>query len=193
MTQRLVDRFAVGAECQILLASPVGEIWVPGRVTAHAHPGIWVATPGGRWFVTNGKRIEENTPPAPPPTSATSAPPATSATGATCATGATTAPSAPLVCKILRPSEWETLDRTGVFTGSPDDLRDGYVHLSTPEQVPGSLAKHFAGVAGVVVADVDPSRLPQGTLRWQPSRGGALFPHLYAALPRSAVVRVRPA
>ncbi len=179
MTQRLVDRFAVGAECRILLSSPVGEIWVPGRVTAHAHPGIWVSTPGGRWFVTNGKRIEENTPPA---------------SAAATAPSATAAPTASaVVCKILRPSEWETLERTGEFGGSPDDLRDGYVHLSAPEQVAGSLAKHFAGVAGVVVAEVDPSRLPPGALRWEPSRGGARFPHLYAALPRSAVIRVRPA
>lgn len=176
MTQRLVDRFAVGTECRLLLSSPVGEIWVPGRVTAHAHPGIWVTTPGGRWFVTNGKRIEENAPP-----------------GAAAAPAAAHSQPSGIVCKILRPSEWETLERTGQFAGSPDDLRDGYVHLSAPDQVAGSLAKHFAGVAGVVVADVDPGRLPAGALRWEPSRGGALFPHLYAALPRSAVIRTRPA
>jgi uncharacterized protein (DUF952 family) len=169
MTRRLVERFAVGAACRILLATPAGEIWVEGRVAAHAHPGVWVTTPGGRWFVTNGRRIEE------------------------IAAAPRAAPAPPFVCKILRADEWAVLDATGEFAGSPDDLRDGYIHLSAPEQVAGSLAKHFAGAAGVVVADVDPARLPPGALRWEPSRGGTLFPHLHAPLRRDAVVRVRPA
>lgn len=64
MALRMVERFAVGDPVEVLLRSPGGETWMPGRVVAHAHPGVWVETAGGaRWFVTNGRRIRERPPP----------------------------------------------------------------------------------------------------------------------------------
>ncbi len=93
--------------------------------------------------------------------------------------------------KILRAPEWEALAAAGQTPGAPIDLRDGYVHLSTAAQVEETAAKHFAGEDGLMLLAVDESRLREA-LRWEPSRGGALFPHLYAALAMSAVTRVTP-
>lgn len=86
-----------------------------------------------------------------------------------------------LVYKILRPSELETLQRFGRFAGSPDDERDGFVHLSTREQLPGTLAKHFPGESDLTILALDVAAMGDA-LRWEPSRGGALFPHLYGAI-----------
>lgn len=77
----------------------------------------------------------------------------------------------------------------GSFAGAEIDLRDGYIHLSTAEQVADTLGRHFAGREGLVLVAVDSDALPE-PLRWEPARGGALFPHLYAALPWTAVVVV---
>ncbi|GAB5374116.1 MAG: DUF952 domain-containing protein [Acuticoccus sp.] len=85
------------------------------------------------------------------------------------------------VWKLLRVEEACMLLSAGFFAGSPDDLRDGFVHLSAEDQLLGTLAKHFAGEAGLVAARCDPARMGEG-LRWEPSRGGALFPHLFRAL-----------
>ena len=79
----------------------------------------------------------------------------------------------------------------GLFKGAPIDLKDGYIHFSTAEQVRETAAKHFAGQSDLLLVSVDEARLGPA-LRWEPSRGGALFPHLYAALPLSAVTRVEP-
>ena len=77
----------------------------------------------------------------------------------------------------------------GFLTGSPDDLRDGFIHLSTREQLKTTLERHFAGEQGLVVLEIDATTLNPG-LKWEPSRGGALFPHLYERLSMDAVVRV---
>jgi uncharacterized protein (DUF952 family) len=94
------------------------------------------------------------------------------------------------VIKLLRAAEWAAFQQDGVFAGSADDVRDGYIHLSTPEQTPGTLAKWFAGDAGVVALTLDADALGDA-LRWEASRGGALFPHLYRALRLDEVVDMR--
>jgi uncharacterized protein (DUF952 family) len=96
------------------------------------------------------------------------------------------------VIKLLRAAEWQAFEAAGVFHGSPDDLRDGYIHLSTPEQVPGTLAKWFAGDEGVMLLSFESEALG-ADLRWEPSRGGALFPHLYRPLRLSEVISAAPA
>jgi uncharacterized protein (DUF952 family) len=89
------------------------------------------------------------------------------------------------VYKLLRATDWERLRAAGAWAGSPDDLRDGYVHLSTADQVAGTLVKYFADVPDLILLAVDPAVLG-AELRYEPSRGGALFPHLYAPLPFGA-------
>ncbi len=95
------------------------------------------------------------------------------------------------VIKLLRADEWAALEATGSFAGSPDDLCDGYIHLSTPDQVAGTAAKWFAGETGVMAVTFDAEALADD-LRWEPARGGALFPHLYRPLRRSEVVVAKP-
>jgi uncharacterized protein (DUF952 family) len=90
------------------------------------------------------------------------------------------------VYKILRKSEWTAFERDGVFHGSADDIRDGFIHCSTAKQSIGTYQKYFAGVPGLVIAAIDADALGD-TLKWEPSRGGALFPHIYGDLPRAAV------
>jgi uncharacterized protein (DUF952 family) len=91
------------------------------------------------------------------------------------------------VFKILTEAQWRDWKAGGTFAGSSDDLRDGFIHLSTRDQVAGTLARHFAQVERLVLAMVDVSALPEPP-RWEPSRGGALFPHAYAPLPIAAVM-----
>lgn len=91
--------------------------------------------------------------------------------------------------KILTADQWAQFEGEGVFHGAPVDLADGYIHLSAIDQLQGTLDKHFAGQAGLVIAEVDLTALGQA-IRWEVSRGGALFPHCYAPLPISAVLRV---
>ncbi len=93
------------------------------------------------------------------------------------------------VYKIMSAAEWRTAQDAGVFTGSPVDLKDGYIHFSTAAQVAETAAKHFAGQADLVLVAVETAQIADH-LKWEPSRGGALFPHLYAPLPVSAVARV---
>ncbi len=90
------------------------------------------------------------------------------------------------IYKILRAGEWDAAQRDQIFRGSPDDRRDGFIHFSTAEQTPGTYEKYFAGQSGLVIAAVD-ARVLGAALKWEPSRGGALFPHLYGDLPLSAV------
>lgn len=92
------------------------------------------------------------------------------------------------IYKVFRAAEWDAFVRTGRFQGSPADLRDGFIHLSSEEQVAGTLAKHFAGENSVIVGEIDMG-LVQSGLRWEASRGGELFPHLYAPLELSALAR----
>lgn len=91
-----------------------------------------------------------------------------------------------LVYKILRPSELDVFERFGRFTGSPDDERDGFVHLSTREQLAGTLAKHFPGEEELTILALEVAAMGDA-LRWEESRGGALFPHLYGAILPSMV------
>lgn len=92
-----------------------------------------------------------------------------------------------LIYKVLTAAQHAELLAASVFAGAPVDLRDGYVHLSTATQLRETLARHFAGQADLRVLAVEVDALPAGALRWEPSRGGALFPHLYAPLPLAAV------
>lgn len=85
----------------------------------------------------------------------------------------------------LRP-EWEQAVEAGAYSGSSQDRADGFIHFSTAEQLPESARRHRSGQKGLVLLTVDADGLGQA-LRWEPSRGGALFPHLYDALPVSAV------
>jgi uncharacterized protein (DUF952 family) len=103
----------------------------------------------------------------------------------------TAAPSK-LVVKLLRPAEWEIFVATGAFIGSSDDRRDGYIHLSTPDQMTGTIAKWFAGENGVVAVTFDTASLADD-LRWESAGNGALYPHLYRPLQLSEVVSVMPA
>jgi len=86
-------------------------------------------------------------------------------------------------------AEWEAAVRSGTYAGSSQDREDGFIHFSTAEQLPESARKHRKGQPGLVLLAVDPHLLGDA-LRWEPSRGGALFPHLYAALPVAAVRKV---
>ena len=92
-----------------------------------------------------------------------------------------------LIYKIFAGSEWAALETNGRTTGAPVDLADGYIHFSTAEQARETAAKHFAGRDGLVLAAIDADKLGKA-LVWEPSRGGALFPHLYAELNRDDVI-----
>lgn len=96
----------------------------------------------------------------------------------------------PTAFKVLTADQWAIFERDGVFAGAPVDLADGYVHMSTAGQLDETIAKHFAGQTGLVIAEIDLAALGDA-IRWEPSRGDALFPHLYAALPMSAIRSVR--
>jgi uncharacterized protein (DUF952 family) len=91
--------------------------------------------------------------------------------------------------KICPAALWHEAERDGRLAGSPVDLRDGYIHFSTAEQVAETAARHFAGQADLVLLIVE-VRAVADRLKWEVSRGGQLFPHLYAALPVDAVRRV---
>ena len=93
--------------------------------------------------------------------------------------------------KILTGPQLASLLTDGSFAGAPVDLADGYIHLSTEEQLPETLAKHFGGQSDLHLAAVDLAMLGDA-VRWEPSRGGQLFPHIYATLPRTAVIAHRP-
>lgn len=92
--------------------------------------------------------------------------------------------------KILTADQWAQFEADGVFRGAPVDLADGYIHLSAADQLQGTLDKHFAGQSGLVIAEVDLTALGE-TVKWEVSRGNALFPHIYGALPMAAVLGVR--
>ena len=88
--------------------------------------------------------------------------------------------------KILTADQLATFRRDGTFTGAPVDLADGYIHLSTADQLEETLGKHFAGQTSLTIAEIDLTALGD-TVRWEVSRGDQLFPHIYGVLPMSAV------
>jgi len=96
-----------------------------------------------------------------------------------------------VIYKILPASLWREAEESGVFKGAAVDLQDGYIHFSTAEQVAETAAKHFAGQHDLVLLHVDADALGDA-LKWEPSRGGALFPHLYDNLHRMHVTRIDP-
>ncbi len=86
---------------------------------------------------------------------------------------------------------WREAEKAGSFHGAPIDIQDGYLHFSTAEQVDETAAKHFAGQNNLLLIAIDANSLGEA-LRYEPSRGGDLFPHLYAPLNLSAVLWVKP-
>ena len=89
--------------------------------------------------------------------------------------------------KIFTADQWAQFTADGLFHGAPIDIADGYIHMSTAQQLGETLAKHFAGQNSLVVAEVNLGDFGVA-LKWEVSRGGALFPHLYAPLPMRAVI-----
>lgn len=88
--------------------------------------------------------------------------------------------------KILTRDQWDRFRADGLFDGAPVDIADGYIHLSARDQVAGTLEKHFAGQDDLILAMVDLAALGD-RVKWEESRGGALFPHVYGPLPMNAV------
>ncbi|WP_042244416.1 DUF952 domain-containing protein [Paracoccus sp. PAMC 22219] len=95
------------------------------------------------------------------------------------------------IFKVFRAAEWAQMQQDGRTLGAPIDLADSYIHFSTAEQLPVTLSKHFANEDGLVLLACDPHAMAPD-LRWEPSRGGALFPHLYRALTLSDILWSRP-
>jgi uncharacterized protein (DUF952 family) len=93
--------------------------------------------------------------------------------------------------KVLTADEMVALERDGQFAGSADDLRDGFVHLSTADQLTGTVDRHFAGQGHLHVVAVDLAAHGD-KVRWEESRGGALFPHLYGPLLLETAVAYGP-
>ncbi len=95
-----------------------------------------------------------------------------------------------IIYKIFRAEEWQALQSRGETLGAPVDLADGYVHFSTAAQAAETAAKYFAGIEGLMLLAVEADTC--AGLKWEPSRGGALFPHLYRALRMDDVLWARP-
>ena len=94
-----------------------------------------------------------------------------------------------IVYKICAADDWAEAVRQGTYRGSPDDLRYGFIHLSAKHQLQGTLDRHFAGRAGLVLIAFDEASL--AGLRWEALRNGALFPHVYGVLPADSALWVR--
>ena len=97
-----------------------------------------------------------------------------------------------MIYKICTAAEWREAEQAGVYRGSAVDHRDGFIHFSTAEQAAETAAKWFAGQRDLVLVAVDADALGD-RLKWEPSRGGALFPHLYGELPLADGAPGRPA
>jgi uncharacterized protein (DUF952 family) len=96
------------------------------------------------------------------------------------------------IYKILPRAEWEAAQATGAFLGSAVDLADGFIHFSAADQAEETARRYFAGQADLYVLAVEAEALGPA-LKWEPSRGGALFPHLFGPLPCDQVIEARPA
>ena len=95
------------------------------------------------------------------------------------------------IYRLLDAGVWEAAERSGRFSGTDHDVRDGFIHFSTAAQVAETAVRHYAGRPNLLLLWVRTDALGEA-LRWEASRGGALFPHLYAELPVTAVERVEP-
>ena len=95
------------------------------------------------------------------------------------------------IYKITPRALWDEAVLRGSFTGAPVDIADGFIHFSTAAQVHETAARHFRGVEDLLLVAVDAEDLGEA-LRWEPSRGGDLFPHLYGPLPVNLAVSVKP-
>jgi uncharacterized protein (DUF952 family) len=98
---------------------------------------------------------------------------------------------AQIIYKICRADEWRDAERAGAFHGAAIDRADGFIHFSSGEQVAETAARYFAGIGDLVVVAVVVAALGPA-LKWEPARGGTLFPHLYGALTLDAVLWVKP-
>ena len=94
------------------------------------------------------------------------------------------------IYKIFRANEWQNLQDEGQTLGAPIDLADGYVHFSTAAQAAETAEKYFSGIDGLMLLAVEADNCPE--IKWEPSRGGALFPHLYRALRMADVIWAKP-
>jgi uncharacterized protein (DUF952 family) len=93
------------------------------------------------------------------------------------------------IYKLVSRADWEAAEASGVFNGAAIDIADGFIHFSSAEQVEETAEKYFVGRTDLLLVAVDAAALGEA-LKWEVSRGGALFPHLYAPLPVEKVVRI---
>jgi len=103
-----------------------------------------------------------------------------------------THPHPAVVYKICPLALWRAAEAEGRFTGAPVDVADGYIHFSTAAQVKETARRHFRGQDDLLLIAIDTVKLDPVALRWEVSRGGDLFPHLYSDLPLDSVVCIRP-
>jgi len=96
-----------------------------------------------------------------------------------------------VIYRIIAAADWAEAKAAGEFRGTAHDIRDGFIHFSTAAQAAETAAKHYAGLKDLLLLSIDTDALSM-PLKWEVSRGGQLFPHLYGALPVSAVHRVQP-
>ena len=99
----------------------------------------------------------------------------------------TSTPTDPSIFKIFTPEHWDFLNETGQTLGSAHDQADGFLHFSTARQLAGTLDKHYANSGPLILARIPVESLNSEALKWEVSRGGDLFPHLYGALGRSQI------
>ena len=97
----------------------------------------------------------------------------------------------PIIYKICDDTHWRAAVKAGVLRGIGADARDGFIHLSTVAQLRDTVEKHYAGVGNLMLLAIDADAL-SGALRWEPSRSGDLFPHLYGDLEVSALIWAKP-
>lgn len=95
------------------------------------------------------------------------------------------------IYKIVSETDWAAAEAVGAYAGSADDRRDGYIHLSAEDQWRATADKWFAGQTGLLLVAFEAEALGPG-LKWEPSRGGALFPHLYGPLPTALAIDRKP-
>lgn len=95
------------------------------------------------------------------------------------------------IYKICTKKEWDKARASGTYKGSRDDLRDGFIHFSDFEQVPGTLSKHFQGQKGLLLLKINSDLLDNTKLKWEVSRNQMKFPHLYGDLDINAVIDIK--